>query len=249
MGRWPGAPRKADGSLWRLFHKSGRATVVHVDLVANGRREVRALAWLDEAERERRRRFLHPRPQRQFTLCRAVLRQLLCRRLGCRNDQLSFAEGKHGKPFALVCGSPAPVAFNVSHGGRHGLIAFAPAGRVGVDVEERSARRDMDGDIRVLFAPEERSRLAAVDGWRKTELFYRLWTLKEALVKATGAGLSLDTAGFEIPGSIYAGTGAGLFSFPGAPDETWRLESFGHAGFYAALAREASPASGSDAVT
>ncbi len=137
------------------------------------------------------------------------------------------------------------MAFNVSHSGRHGLIAIAPAGRVGVDVEERSARRDMDGDIRVLFAPGERSQFEALGGWRKTDLFYRLWTLKEALVKATGIGLSLDTAEFEIPRSIYAGTGSGLFSFAGTPDETWLLESLGNADFSAALAHEASPASSS----
>ncbi|MDE0697996.1 MAG: 4'-phosphopantetheinyl transferase superfamily protein [Boseongicola sp.] len=187
--RWHDAARKANGLSWRLFHTANGATVVHVDLVPNRHREVQALAWLDSAERERRARFLHPRPQRQFTLCRAVLRQILCRRLGCRNDELSFATGQHGKPFALARGRPAPVTFNVSHGGRHGLIAFASAGQVGVDVEERLARRDMDGDIRVLFAPRERSRFEALSGSRKTELYYRLWTLKEALVKATGIGL------------------------------------------------------------
>ena len=194
-------------------------------------------------------RFLHPRPRRQFTLCRAVLRQILCRRLGCLNDELSFATGQYGKPFALVGGSPAPVAFNVSHDGRHGLIAFAPAGQIGVDVEERSARRDMDGDIRVLFAPSERAHFEALSGSRKTDLFYRLWTLKEALVKATGIGLSLDTTGFEIPWSVLAGTGPRQFSLPEMPDHAWNLESLGNAEFSAALAREAVPAQNSDVVS
>lgn len=237
----PGASQMAGRALWRLFRKVGSATVVHVDLTPDRSRELLALPWLDEAELARWQRFVHPRPQRQFTLCRAVLRELLCHRLGCGNNRLAFATGTYGKPFALVGGSPAPIAFNVSHGGRHGLIALAPAGRIGVDVEERAARRDMDEDIRLLFAPGERARLQTVCGLRKVDLFYRLWTMKEALVKASGAGLSVDTTGFEIPFAIYAGAGSGLFNFPGAPDETWRLEKLGNANFEAALAIEAVP--------
>ena len=244
-----GTPGGAGGSLWKPFHKTDKAIVFHVDLAANGRRENRALAWLDESERQRRNRFLHPRPRRQFTLCRAALRQLLCNRLGCRNDQLSFAAARHGKPFALVNGTPVVAAFNVSHGGRHGLIALASTEHVGVDVEERSPRRDLDGDIRVLFAPGERSALKALSGRHKTELFYRLWTLKEALIKATGFGLSVDTAGFDIPRDIYAGTGSGLFSLPGSPGESWYLECLDNASFSAALACDAWSASSSDTVT
>jgi len=240
-GSCPGASQMAGQALWRPFRKVDCTTVVHVDLTPDPSRELLALAWLDDEELARRQRFVHPRPLRQFTLCRAVLRELLCHRLGCRNDRLSFATGTYGKPFALVGGSPAPIAFNVSHGGRHGLIALAPSGRIGVDVEERTARRDMDEDIRLLFAPGERARLKTVCGLRKVDLFYRLWTVKEALVKASGAGLSLDTTGFEIPPAIYAGAGSGLFSFPGASGEVWRLERLGNANFEAALAVEAVP--------
>ena len=242
-------PDRAAGPLWKPFHKTDTAAVYHVDLAANGRRENQALAWLDESERQRRDRFVHPRPHRQFTLCRAALRQLLCGRLGCRNDQLSFAAARHGKPFALVNGAPVAAAFNVSHGGRHGLIALASTECVGVDVEERSPRRDLDGDIRLLFAPGERVALGALSGWRKIELFYRLWTLKEALIKATGFGLSVDTAGFDIPRGIYEETGSGLFSLPGSPEESWYLECLDNATFSAALACEAGSASSFDSRT
>ncbi len=42
-----------------------------------------------------------PGPRREFTLCRAVLRALLCRELGCGNEQLSFGVSDHGKPFEI----------------------------------------------------------------------------------------------------------------------------------------------------
>lgn len=228
--------------MWRRFHESGDAVVVHVDLQPDADREAEALAWLDEAEHRRRGRFPRAQPRREFTLCRAALRALLSKRLACGNTELSFKTSEYGKPFALVDGVPAPADFSVSHSGSHGLIAFVPEGRVGVDVEERSARRDLAGDIRVLFAPEERAALGAAEGHQRIHLFYRLWTLKEALVKATGSGLSLDTSGFEIPPALYRNARGRTthceFQHPAVPHAAWRLETLGNSRFAAALARQ-----------
>lgn len=228
--------------MWRRFHESGDTVVVHVDLQPDADRETEALAWLDEAEHGRRDRFLRDQPRREFTLCRAALRALLCKRLACGNTELSFETSEHGKPLALVDGVPALADFSVSHSGSHGLIAFVPEGRIGVDVEERSARRDLAGDIRVLFAPEERAALGAAEGDQRIDLFYTLWTLKEALVKATGTGLSLDTAAFELPPALYRNacghTTHCEFRHPVVPDAAWRLETLSNSRFAAALARE-----------
>ena len=129
--------------VWRLFHESGDARIFHVDLAGHADREAEALVWLDDAERSRRERFLVARPRREFTLCRAALRSLLCGELQCGNGDLDFDVTEFGKPFARVGGTPAQVAFNVSHSGGHGLISLAQEGRIGVDVEERSPGRDL----------------------------------------------------------------------------------------------------------
>ncbi len=194
--------------------------------------------WLDDVERSRRRRFVHPRPSREFTLCRAALRSLLCRELDCSNGDLSFGMSKFGKPFARVNGAAAPIGFNVSHSGGHGLIALAPEGRIGVDVEERSYNRNLDACIRLLFAPDEQAEFENVGGNGKVEEFYRLWTLKEALIKALGAGLSIDTAKFEVPPAMIRGERNGVFRFPDTPAVVWRLVDIGNAAFAAAIAHE-----------
>lgn len=227
-----------DSLLWRQFHTSDAATVFHIDLVRHASREAEAMDWLNEAERSRRRRFVHPRPSREFTLCRAALRSLLCRELGCSNDDLSFGTSKFGKPFARVNDVAASIAFNVSHSGRHGLIALSPEGRIGVDVEERSPNRNLDACIRLLFAPGEQAEFENVSEQGKVEQFYRLWTLKEALIKAVGAGLSIDTTKFEVPLAMVRGVKVGLFRFPDAPAVTWGLESIGNAAFAAAIAHQ-----------
>ena len=229
------------GNGWRPFGEAGGAFVVQVDLAPHAAREADALGRLDEPERARLGRFLFDRPRRDYSLCRAALRDVLCRQLDCDNRDLAFDALNHGKPFALVRGMPVPMRFNLSHSGRYGLIALAPDGRVGVDVEERVARHDLDGEIRTVFAPGERAELASTSGERKLQLFFRLWTLKEALIKALGTGFSLDTALFEVPQSVFRGQRKCVFRFPQFPAVRWWLEDLGNARFAAAVAREMDP--------
>lgn len=222
---------------------SGEITIVRVDLSVDSAREGVALGWLDSAERLRLKNYL-PEPRRHFVLCRAALRGILCRELGCRNGELTFGEGTYGKPFAEVNGLPAAVSFSVSHSGQYGLIAYAPGGRLGVDVEQVVPKRHLDSLIEAVMGPDERRELGEMRGQARLHQFFRLWTCKEALVKALGTGFSTDISGFQVPGNIRRGDGAGLFRFPYGPDVTWRLEELSGEGFAAALATEVPSASG-----
>ncbi len=226
---------------WRPFRKVGKAAVLHVGLAPDAACEAAALDWLDQAEQSRWRRFRHDGARRRFALCRAALRAVLCSELGCRNQQLAFGASHHGKPYALVKGKPAPIDFNVSHGSAHGLIAFAAEGRLGVDVEEPSTTRDVDGLIGSVMGPDERAELAMAHGSHKLHLFYRLWTVKEALIKAVGSGFSLDVSRFEIPPAMRRGMKASLFRFPHIPSVRWWLEDLGNEHFAAAIAHELPP--------
>lgn len=232
------APSPDAERWWRPLGRAGDAGVVYVDLAPHPAREAAALAWLDGEERARWSRFRHEGRRRQYALCRAALRAVLCIRLGCANHALSFREAEHGKPFALVSGAPAPVHFSVSHGGGHGLLAVAREGRVGVDVEERIPRRDVDGWMAAVLTPDERSEMAALGGRRRAASFFTLWTIKEALLKALGTGLRLDMAGFEAPPPMRRGVRVGEFRFPHLPAVAWRVENLGNERFAAAVAHE-----------
>ena len=223
---------------WHPFRVVGGVTVIHVDLSPNTDHEREALAWLDQNERNRWNRFLVDRAKRQFALCRAALRANLCDRLGCANERLAFGTREFGKPFAIVGGAPSPASFNVSHSGTHGLIAFAPRGQLGVDVEERLPRGDLDGIAESVFGPRERSAMAKLDGTRKMRLFFTLWTIKEALIKAIGTGFSLDPKGFEVPHPMLHGAQSDTFRFPHEPGVPWQINNLGEPRFAAALACE-----------
>ena len=232
----PGDPMTAGDAWWSPWREDAGSLILHVDLRPDPERESRAFAILDEAEQARWNRFLHRGARRQYALCRAALRTNLCERLGCANSDLSFGYLEHGKPFAKVNGARSSASFNVSHSGRHGLIGFAKQDGLGVDLEVRAPGRDFDGIGEKVYGPAERSALSAAAGSAKADLFYRLWSLKEALIKALGTGFSLSPAGFEVPRAMLEGAPAAEFRFPHLPSDPFWLEDLGESRFAAASA-------------
>lgn len=106
---------------------------------------------------------------------------------------------------------------------------------------ERNTRRDLDGIAQTVFTPAEQAGLALARGDRKIHLFFSLWTMKEALIKALGTGFSLNPSRFEIPPPLPRDKRAGAFRFPHDPATRWRLENLGNAAFAAAMAYESGP--------
>jgi 4'-phosphopantetheinyl transferase len=150
---------------------------------------------LSPQERARAERFRQADDRRRFILGRGLLRTMLGRQLDLPPASLVFGANPHGKP---TLADARGIAFNVSHSGDYVLVAVGRAAAIGVDVERVRPDVDVAGVGRQVFTPAERALIAAAPDARKTALFFRQWTLKEAVAKAVGLGLSLDLKRFEI---------------------------------------------------
>ena len=221
---------------WRPWRSVNGATILHLDLAHTPHREDCAVTLLDDTERARWERSLSRETRYTFALTRAALRVNLARHAGCGPGDFSFGYLDHGKPFAIIHGRRSAIGFNVSHSGCHGLIAIGGDDDLGVDVEDRSPGRDFAGLSGRVFGPRERERLADVTGTARIHLFYRLWTMKEALLKAIGTGLSLGPSLFEIPEAMLDGARSCLFRFPHDPSSPLVLHDLGDEPFAAAFA-------------
>ncbi len=246
-------PRQAlAGPWWKPLPTTSGVAISHIDLSPDPVCEREAFEWLDGEERWAWQKYM-PGPRRRFSLCRAALRALLCDYLGCSNQSLAFATSDHGKPFAVLAGKASEVAFNVSHTLSQGLIALAPSGRLGIDVEERVPKHSLDALIESVMGAHEQAELGALEPDARLHLFYRFWTFKEALIKALGTGFSTDPSRFELPSDIRLGAKSGTFRFPHIPGTAWALEDLGTGEYAAALAYELlpgqpSPSGGAQAV-
>ncbi len=151
---------------------------------------------LSGEERARAGRFHRPEDRTRSLVSRTALRKLLARYVGSTPAALRFTTGPHGKP-ALARGSADPALdFNVAHSGGVILLAFAVC-PVGVDVELVRDGVEIAELARRFFAPSEIAAVHAAKAAVRVETFFRIWTRKEAFLKAHGAGLSAPLEAFS----------------------------------------------------
>ncbi|MEU6057353.1 4'-phosphopantetheinyl transferase superfamily protein [Streptomyces sp. NPDC047097] len=151
---------------------------------------------LTPAERARRARLFSPAARQRFLARRLLCRQALSARTGRPPDAWRFTTGRHGRP------EPAPdrdgVRFSLAS--TRGLVVCAvTTGRAcGVDVEPYGLSADSAHHLARFFAPAERRELAALDPAARAARTGELWVLKEAYLKAQGAGLHRSLAEFSF---------------------------------------------------
>jgi 4'-phosphopantetheinyl transferase len=146
---------------------------------------------LSEDERERARRFHFQADRDRFVVGRGALRLILSSH--CEKDprKLMIETGSYGKP-SLV--EPAyRLQFNVAHAGDCVLIGVTEDVKCGVDIEQSHPRFSETEIADRYFRPHE------VEWMNQVEFgFTRLWTMKEAIMKAIGRGLSIPLNDIDV---------------------------------------------------
>lgn len=144
---------------------------------------------LDRQTLDRIDRLRQPVDRLRSMLGRLLLRHGL--RLRGLDDGAGVTIGQYGKP-RLVDGL---AEFNLSHAGRWVVCALSPTA-VGIDVEQV---RPFDLVLAWrCFHRRECAALAAQPVAAQHDYFFRLWTAKEAYMKALGMGFQRDMASFSV---------------------------------------------------
>ncbi len=152
---------------------------VHVWMVDLNGPTTAAEAALSREELDRAARFRFEADRRRYRAAHAALREILAGYLGCDARAIHFERDPGGKP------RTAGIEFSVSHSGELALAAVARATAVGVDVERIRRLPDAAAIAGRFFPPEEAAAVRA-----NPECFFRLWTRREAWLKAEGTGLA-----------------------------------------------------------
>jgi 4'-phosphopantetheinyl transferase len=141
---------------------------------------------LSNAEISRYSNITHATLRRRFLRSRVALRNILSGYLDIAPEKIEFRNNENGKPFLdQAAGMPA-LSFNLSHSADQYLLAVTRSMNVGVDIEYVRPGRDYLALARRFFTEQEFQLLASDAG---RDLFYRMWVLKEASVKARGMKL------------------------------------------------------------
>jgi 4'-phosphopantetheinyl transferase len=195
---------------------------------------------LSADEKARAERFYFSRDRNRYIAGRGLLRTFLAGYLQVAPSQVQFHYGPCGKPGLSATFDHKALQFNLSHSHHLALYAFSWERRVGIDIEQIRPLPDEDRFAGEIFSPRECAYLRSLSGAQKREAFFKLWTGKEALVKASGKGWPdmLDLS--EAAQDSETPAGWAFISEDGGGQPTrWRLKTFSPAeGYRASLATE-----------
>lgn len=150
---------------------------------------------LDPEERARADRLRQAGTRRDFRVAHGLARLALSR---ARPDRAPadwrFRAGPHGRPEP----EDAPgLSVNLSHARGLAVVAVSRSGRVGVDAEAIDPAYTRPETAALFCGAAELAHWHLLEPEARAAAFYALWTLKESLLKACGAGFSLDPRGIR----------------------------------------------------
>jgi 4'-phosphopantetheinyl transferase len=194
---------------------------------------------LTAEERARADGFARIEDRRRRLVAQALLQTILGAVVDRPPTDLVLEAGTHGKP-RLRDGGPA---FNMSHSGGRLLIAVSEAGEVGVDLELSGLKRDLDAVARYAFSTEDLGALEASSAAERERGILRIWTAKEAALKALGVGLQRPMRELRLSAEAFATLAAPAWT-PGSAtldDNSFELHDVSADGDVACLALLAQP--------
>jgi 4'-phosphopantetheinyl transferase len=154
-------------------------------------------AFPDSVERARLARLTSAGDRARFVTSRLLLKNLITASTGVPAAAVRLSYdcdecGKpHGRPRVAYPKTTLPWHVSITHCAERVVVAATQAGPVGVDVELVSAT-DFAGFEETVLTPQERREQAALPAKDRARGRAVSWTRKEAILKATGHGLTVD---------------------------------------------------------
>ena len=208
--------------------------IAHEGLLDDPALAARLVSLLAPDELERRNRMAQETGRRQQLLARALQREVLSRcEPGVAPREWRFVRSESGRPSLAPQFDASGLQFNIAHTAGLVVMAVGRAAQIGIDVEALDKRVPLPV-ARRYFSEREVVALHALAPEDQPRRFLRLWTLKEAYLKAVGEGLAggLDSMSFTF--DDQAGVGFERASDPHA--HRWTFREFTPRGYQLALA-------------
>jgi len=184
--------------------------------------------WLSPEERTRYDGMRFPKRRMEWLLGRLTAKTLLTRCLSelatVPFDHITIGNHPEGAPFVSIEGLSTPIQLSISH--RQGMAVAAlsvnPGISLGIDLEwvedhPQSFYED-------FFTPGELDIMAGMPADRQAWVGTLIWSAKEAVLKALGKGLRMDTRTVDITGiarTTVDGWGSYDLRIANPNQETW----------------------------
>ena len=156
--------------------------------------------YLTEEQLQHLQKFKADTPRGSYLSSRALLNAALQHYLELDSNNINIQHNAHGKPF-IASPENCAWAFNLSHTSSLSIIILNKHLEVGIDIENPSRKgRHLEIAQRYFCKSEYETLKNLSDAVKQQEYFFKLWTFKEAYLKARGTGLaqSLNSVSAKI---------------------------------------------------
>jgi len=137
--------------------------------------------------------------KRRFVSSRIILRSILARYLGVSPGEVSFGYSSYGKPFLAKPPGQRRMEFSLSHSKDSAVLGVTIDQAIGLDVEVSTHMPEAQALARRFFSDEESQLIQSLAENARDEAFFRIWTAREAFLKAKGIGLTQQLSEIVIP--------------------------------------------------
>ena len=160
---------------------------------------VRLSSQLPPEEYEEASHYRRLQDRLAFATGRVLVRNMLSFYTGKPKLSWRFTRNNYGKPAIEGSHGIPDLRFNISHTAGAVVAAVSLGREVGVDIESSvDARRNCMEIARSHFSHSEIDLLESFPSEHQPALFFKLWTLKEAYIKARGRSLSEGISTFSF---------------------------------------------------
>lgn len=175
-------------------------------------------------ELARLERMKSPLRRREMETSFILRRKLIGVLTGCAPEDVKLDSSEDGAPRLE---RPSGWSLSLANKGATTVIAMDPApAEIGVDLEFVRVL-DWPSMLNMVSAETEREAFKQIYAEQddSAEAFLRLWTIKEAVLKATQQGFRAGPKAVETPPSILDGSGQGQLSAFGERYDFWTTRS------------------------
>lgn len=147
----------------------------------------------NDDENIRADKFIFEKDRNQFITAHGSLRKILSQYLSVDPGIIQFRKTNNKKPYITF--PVTSLKFNISHSQEKILVAVG-TDEMGVDIEKIKPGFEFKDFIKSYFSSKEQN--AILNSSNANETFYKFWTRKEAVLKATGIGIIDNLKEIEI---------------------------------------------------
>ena len=166
------------------------------------------------------RRYYTESLSERYIISHGILRCILGHYTEQAPEHVEFINNKYGKPYL----KNSKIKFNMSHS--HNMVCYIVTfnNEVGIDIELWDSNLDVMELSKLVLTPKETILFNSLIFQERHLTFFNLWTKKEALIKASGEGLSYPINTIEALSAVL-GDKVILTSI----DDYSKREFYGHA--------------------